>query len=103
MNFDLELATIEIEKLVNTYVTNESTALRVLHGDLLANELEITVASLFLARVIVRQNVLSGESISSLRSRAIESCNYATKVFIEKSIDSINERRSDGTRRFEKT
>lgn len=96
--FDLELATIEIEKIVNTYVNNESRALRVMHGDLLANELELSVASLFLARIIAKQNILSGENITSLRNRAIESCNNATKHFIEKSIEIINERRGHGAR-----
>jgi hypothetical protein len=100
--FDMELACIEIEKIVSTYVTNESRALRVAHGDILANELEITVACQFLARVIAWQHVLTGESLTSLRQRAQESCNYATKIFIEKSIDIINERRGHGARRTDK-
>lgn len=87
--FDLKVATVEIEKLVHTYVGNEASELRKMHGDLLANELELTVASLFLARIIAKQHMLSGEGLASLRNRAIESCEYATRVFINKSMSKL--------------
>lgn len=85
--FDLELATIEIEKLVATYVGNESAALRKLHGNLLANELELTVSALFMARILARQHMLTGENLAKLKIRVMESCENATRNFINNALE----------------
>lgn len=88
--FDMELATIEIEKLVAQYVGAESHELRKVHGDLLANELELTVSAIFMARVIANQHIYSRENLSKIRLRLMEAVEYHTRIFIEKIIEKEN-------------
>lgn len=89
MNIDTREPAVEIEKLVKTYVGNETKEMAKRYGVALANELEFTVACMFMGRVIAQQHIFTGEKLESLFSRSIEATNHHASVMISKQIKNF--------------
>ncbi len=81
-NFDLQLACVEVEKNVARYVSNEIEELRKVGGDSLANEMMLTVASLFAARAAAISHTWTGENLDQIKARFGESYNAHVGVML---------------------
>lgn len=81
---NLELAAIEIEKAVSTYIGNEAKACAERFGIKVALDLELTVATLYMGRVIATQHIRSGEALKPLVQRMLDATNHHMEVVLNK-------------------
>jgi len=90
---------ILVEKEMAVYVKNEVAEMRKRTNDILANELEMTVAAMFLGRVIGRQHVETGEPLNKIHARCIENVHLHTDALMRKYIELLkNPGGKNGTR-----
>lgn len=90
--FDLKTTCAAVEGKLARIASEAAESTRKLYGESLANELVMSVACLFLARVITMLHVWTGEPVASIRKRCDDCLSDDIKASMVKLGDYMRKR-----------